>query len=243
MQKPLTNRFLGYYKGRVDFLQLKSIDLFSSMTDEEISLVSGSFSLKKFRKNDVILQEQDTNEFMYMILSGKVKVVQVTEDGKETIIAFHKSGDFFGEMSLIDGKTVPATVVAIENSNVAIISKKDFYTLLLVQNKFIVQLLRILCSRLREAYERIQILSFNNAAQRIRMLFIMLANMYGREEDKGIRLDIKLTHQNIADMTGIARETVTRLVNRAQKDNEIFFEGKVIYLNPEYIRKDFDIKR
>ncbi len=146
-------------------------------------------------------------------------------------------------MSLIDGKTAPATVAAIENSNVAIISKKDFYSLLFVQNKFIVQLLRILCSRLREAYERIQILSFNNAAQRIKMLFIMLANMYGKEEEKGIRLDIKLTHQNMADMTGIARETVTRLINRAQKDNDIFFEGKVIYLNPEYIRKDFEIKR
>ena len=227
----------------MNILPLKGVDLFSSLSDEELAAVGSKITLKKFRKNEVILQEQDTSEFMYIILSGKVKVVQVTEDGKETIIAFHKSGDFFGEMSLIDGKTVPATVLAIENSNVAIISKKDFYSILFVQNKFLVQLLRILCSRLRESYERIQILSFNNAAQRIKMLFIMLADMYGKEEEKGIRLDIKLTHQNMADMTGIARETVTRIINRAQKENEISFEGKVIYLNPEYIKRDFEIKK
>ncbi len=218
--------------------------MFSSLSDDELNQIGGKLVLKRFKKNEVILHEEETGVFMYIILAGKVKVMQITEEGRETILAFHKTGDFFGEMSLIDGKTVPASVVAIENSKIAIVSKKDFYSLLFVQNKFIVQLLRILCSRLREAYDRIQILSFNNAAQRIKMLFIMLADMYGREEEeKGIMLDIKLTHQNMADMTGIARETVTRVINKAQKENDIHFEGKVIYLNPAYLRRDFDIKR
>ena len=225
-------------------MALKDIELFSGLSEGELGLVAAKMNIRKFKRNEVILHEEDTGGFMYVVLSGKVKVMQVTEEGRETILAFHKTGDFFGEMSLIDGKTVPASVVALESSKVAIVAKQDFYSLLFVHNTFIIQLLRILSSRLREAYERIQILSFNNAAQRIRMLFIMLSGMYGGEEtEKGIRLGIKLTHQNMADMTGIARETVTRVINKAQKEKDILFEGKAIYLNPEYLKTGFDIKR
>lgn len=224
-------------------LSLKSIDLFSLLSDDELAEISGKITVRRFKKNDMILHEEDTSEFMYIILSGKVKVLQMTEEGRETILAFHEAGDFFGEMSLIDGKTVPAAVAAIENSEVAIISKNDFYSLLFVQNKVLVQLLRIFCARIRGAYERIQILSFNNAAQRVKTLLIMLSEMNGQETEKGTRLNLKLTHQNIADMTGITRETVTRILNKAQKDGDIFFEGKTIFLNKEYIKKDFNIKK
>ncbi len=226
-----------------DITSLKNIYLFSSLSDDELHRVSEHITFREFKKNQVILREEDTNEYMYMILSGKVKVMQINEEGKETILAFHNPGDFFGEMSLIDGKTAPATVVATENSSVALIARKDFFSMLLGQGKTMLQLLNILSTRLREAYDRIQILSFSNASQRLKMLFIMLAGMYGQKTEKGMRLDIKLTHQNIADMTGIARETVTRIINKAQKENEITMEGKVIYLNPEYLHKDFEIKR
>ncbi len=231
------------YNSNVNLLPLKSIELFSLLSDAELAEISSKISVKKFKKNEVILHEEDTSEYMYIILSGKVKVLQVTEEGRETILAFHGSGDFFGEMSLIDGKTVPASVAAIENSEVAIISKNDFYALLFVQNKVLVQLLRIFCARIRGAYERIQILSFNNAAQRVKTLLMMLADMNGQVTEKGTMLNIKLTHQNIADMTGITRETVTRILNKAQKDGDIFFEGKTIFLSKEYLQKDFIIKK
>ena len=228
---------------QMNSMEIKNIDLFASLSEEELSKISEQITFKEFKKNQVILREEETSEYMYMILSGKVKVMQINEEGKETILAFHNPGDFFGELSLIDGKTAPATVVATENSGVALINKKDFFSMLLGQGKVMMRLLNILSTRLREAYDRIQILSFSNAAQRLKMLFIMLAEMYGQKTEKGIRLEIKLTHQNIADMTGIARETVTRIINKAQKENDIILEGKVIYLNPEYLKKDFEIKK
>jgi len=84
----------------------------------------------------------------------------MTEEGKEIILAVHQAGDFFGEMSLIDGKTTPASVIATEDSLVAIISKKDFYSILLVQNKLTISLLKIFCSRLRKSWDTIQLLNF-----------------------------------------------------------------------------------
>jgi len=215
---------------------LKHIPLFSSLTDQELLGISGKMKIKLFRKNDIILHEEDTNEYMYTILSGSVKVIQTTEDGKEAIIAMHKTGDFFGEMSLIDGRTMPATVLAVEDTQTAIISKKAFNDLVSEQHKVLENLLIILCTRLRDSWNTIQMLNFNNAAQRMKMLFAILSGEYGEKTNEGITLNIKLTHQNIANMAGITRETVTRVIDRWQKDKEItILKNKYIRLHPVFL--------
>ena len=179
---------------------------------------------------------------MYLIVFGKVKVVRTNEEGKETIFAMHQSGDFFGEMSLIDGKTAPATVIATDDSLIAIISKDNFYSLLLTQEKILDQLLQVLCSRLRESWKRIEMLNFKYASQRIRMLFLILSERYGEEASEGLTLNITLTHQDIADMAGLTRETVTRIIDKWQKDGEItILKNKVIHLGPEFLQKDLRI--
>jgi len=222
---------------------LKGIPLFSTLTDEELERIAEKITIGTFKRNEVIFHEEDTNEYMYIILSGKVKVVQTSEEGKEIILALHKPKDFFGEMSLIDGKTAPATVAALENSIIAIIAKRDFRSLLAMQNKVLANLLQIFCARLRNSYSRIQILSFSNASQRIKTLLVMLSNMYGKKADEGVTIDMKLTHQNIADMTGITRETVTRILNRWQKEGEIsVLRNKYIQLNPEFLKPEFSLK-
>ena len=96
-------------------------------------------------------------------------------------------------------------------------------------------LLQSLSSRLRESWKRIQLLNFNDAAQRIKMLFLMLSETYGKETPKGVLLSVKLIHQDIADMTGLTRETVTRVLDKLQKAGEIkVMENKFIQLNSEF---------
>jgi len=222
---------------KIEFL--RNIQLFSSLSDEELLHVSSSIMLKEFKKNEVILYEQDTNEFMYIILFGKVRVIQTTEDGKEIILATHKSNELFGEISLIDGKTSPATVLATEASLIAIISKKDFYSLLIHQSKVLEKMLQILCSRLRESWKRIEILNFKDASQRIKMLFLLLSHDNGQKTPEGVVLNIKLTHQNMADMVGLTRETVTRVIDKFRRDGEIkVLKDKCILLRQDFLQKD-----
>lgn len=214
---------------------LKKIELFSSLTQDELREVQEKVVIKKFRKNEIILHEENTYEYMYVILEGEAKVVQVTGEGKGIIVTMHRAGDFFGELSLIDGKTAPATVTATKDSVTAIISREDFYSLLFSQKKVLENLLHILSSRLREAWKRIQLLNFNNAAQRVKMLLLMLSETYGKETPKGTVLTIKLIHQDIADMTGLTRETVTRVLDKWQKSGEIqILKNKFIQLRPEF---------
>lgn len=222
---------------------LKKIQIFSSLSDNEIDSIISNLVVKKYKKNEIILYEEDTSEFMYIILWGKVKVVRMTEDGKEIILAVHQSGEFFGEMSLIDGKTTPASVISTEDSLVAVISKKDFYSILMVQNKVTISLLKIFCSRLRKCWDTIQLLNFNNASQRVKMLFLMLSDEYGRKSPEGLTLNIKLTHQDIAEMTGMTRETVTRILDKWQKSGDItVLKDKFIRLSQNFLQKDILFK-
>jgi len=223
-----------------EFELLKKIQLFSSLNNQELMQISDKIRIKLFKKNEAILREEDTNEYMYTILSGGVKVIQISEDGRESVLAMHGAGDFFGEMSLIDSKTMPATILALEDTLTAIISKKEFSYLITHHEKVLDKLLIILCSRLREAWERIQILNFNNASQRMKMLFTLLSREYGEKKADGITLNIKLTHQDIANMVGITRETVTRVLDKWQKDGEIsILKNKHIHFNSDFLKGDF----
>lgn len=216
---------------------LRQIKLFNSLTSEELSTILKKLTIRNFRKNQTILYEEDTNEFMYIILYGEVKVVKTTEDGKEILLAVHGSGDFFGDISLIDKKTLPATVVATTDSTIAIISEKDFFYLLYIQKKILDNLLNILCSRLRESWNRIQILSFNNAEQRVKTLFLKYAKDSGTKSPDGIILSIRLTHQDLANMIGISRETVTRIIDKWRKEKElVVFKNKNILLTNKFFK-------
>lgn len=214
---------------------LRKISLFASLTPEELHQVREKFIIKSFKKNEIMLHEEHTNEYMYIILDGEAKVVNTTETGKEILITVHQTGDFFGELSLIDGKTAPAAVTAMKDSVTAIISKQDFYSLLFNQRKVLENLLQLFCSRIRESLKKIQILNFNNAAQRIKMLFLMLSETYGEKTEKGTILKIKLIHQDIADMVGLTRETVTRILDKWQRGGEIeILKNRYILLRPEF---------
>jgi len=228
-------------KKKIEYL--KNIKLFSSLTADELCKISGNITTKWFGKNETILHEEDTSEFMYMIFSGQVKVVKTTGEGKEIILSMHQAGNFFGEMSLIDGKTIPASVVATEESLISLISKKEFFSILHNQKKVFENLLIILSSRLRSSWESIKLLSFNQASQRLRALFFMLIDEYGKKTDEGTELNIKLSHQEISEMTGMTRETVTRVIDKWQKSGEItILKDKLIRLNPSFHKRSTDLK-
>ncbi len=214
---------------------LQKIPLFASLTSDEFRQIQKTVVFKGFKKNQIILHGENTNEFMYIILQGETKVVQTTDQGKEIFITMHHAGDFFGELSLIDGKTSPADVRATKDSVIAIISKNDFYSLLYGQRKVLENLLKILSHRIRDSLKKIQILNFNNASQRIKMLFLMLSETYGERTKEGTILKVKLIHQDIADMTGLTRETVTRILDKWKRGGEIvILKNRFILLRPEF---------
>jgi CRP/FNR family transcriptional regulator len=216
---------------------LRSIPFLACLPDEEFTELERIVIEKHFHKNNVILLEEDTPNFMYVVYSGKVKVVRISSDGKEQIVAIHKKGDFFGEMAILDGKTRSATVIAMEDVHVGLIHRNDFERLL-NNPKVLREIISILCSRLRGSLLMLKVLSFADAEQRIQAILTHLSTQYGVKDQRGILINARLTHKDIAGYASLSRETVTRILDRFVKAGEIeFLDNKYILLKPSFLEK------
>jgi CRP/FNR family transcriptional regulator len=175
---------------------------------------------------------------MYLVYSGKVRVVKMSEEGREQIITIHKKGDFFGEMALLDGKTSPATVIAHDEAAIGLLSKNDFELYLLSHETICRKIIELLCARLRDSWAMIKILSFDNAEHRVMAVLDRLQELYGVVDDRGVIINVKLTHQQIASYASVARETVTRVLNRLEKEEVIqVTDNKAILLKKAFYLK------
>jgi len=217
---------------------LKQIDLFSSLGTEDLLQVGSKIVVKQFKKNEIILFRGDTNNYIYIIFDGEVKVSQSTEDGKEIILFIHQAGEIFGETSLVDRGNSPALIAATKDTFCAIISMKDLYSIMFNYNDILERLIHILSSRLCQSWELIQMLNSNHAPQRVKTLLMMLAKRYGKNAREETILNIRLTHQSIANMTGLTRETVTRIIDVWQRNGDISTKNKLIQLNPAFMQQN-----
>ncbi len=214
---------------------IKSIPFFACLSEEDIEELGHVLIEKHFPRNKIIFVEEDTQNYMYVVLSGRVKVVHAGADGKEHILAVHKTGDFFGEMALIDGKTAPATVIAMDDTDILILSKRDFEEHLLKNNKALREIISVLCARLREAWVVNKVLSLPAAGDRVREVLKLMAMHSGVKDSRGTVITLRLTHQDIADYSSLSRETVTRILNKFIKDGEIeILDDKNILLRPSF---------
>jgi len=214
------------------------ISLFAYLTPEELSDIGKIILEKRFSKNEFILMEQDTPNYMYIMYTGKVKVTQISVDGKEHILAIHKKGDFFGEMSLLDRKTSPATVIAMEDSQIGLLSKDDFDRFFLKDPRLLNQIISLLCSRLREAWLMLKVLSFADAEDKVRAVLKLISTNNGVKDARGTIITIRLTHNDIAGYASVSRETVTRILDRFLINGEIeLIENKLLLLKPPFFQK------
>jgi CRP-like cAMP-binding protein len=217
---------------------ISNIPFFSTLSPAEVEQVELLFKKKQFAKEQIVLYEEDTSNFMYLIYSGKVRVVKMNDEGKEQIITIHKRNDFFGEMSLLDGKTSPATVIAHEDSVIGLLHKMDFEEYLMHNDGIRRKIIELLCARLRESWDMIKILSFNaeNAQDRVMSLLRRLQDLYGVKDDRGVIIDVKMTHQQMASYASVTRETMSRVLRTLEKAEMItVLDNKAILLNNRFL--------
>lgn len=205
------------------FLQHLSVD--------RLNALGSCIKTRYFSRNQIILHADETDRYMYIVTSGSVKVVQSSDKGKESILAIHKKGDFFGEMGLLDGQTSPATVIALEETSLALISKEDFHELFLIDPTITRQIITFLCGRLRDSWLMRRVQSAGNAEEKVLALLRHMAQRHGVRDLRGIILTMRLTHQEIAEFVSLSRETVSRLMTRLVQDGTIeILPGKKILL-------------
>jgi CRP/FNR family transcriptional regulator len=217
---------------------LRGVPLFAGLTDEECSELRRKILFKSIRRNEVILLEEETASFMYIVFSGAVKAVKIGGDGRENILAIHEEGDFFGEMALLDGRTSPATVIALEAAEIGLIAKREFDKYIAEHPAVLRAIIALLCDRLREAWATLQILTSGQAEKRVRVTLGRIANRCGAGGRDGVLVRTRLTHQDIAHCASVSRETVSRLMEKFRRAGEIEIPGRrVILFKPSFFEK------
>jgi CRP-like cAMP-binding protein len=201
---------------------LRRIPLFSAVSDADLDSIASLLIERRFPKNKTIVEEGVSGDYMYVLREGQVKVTKLSSDGREKILELLEAGDFFGEMSLLDSAPRSASVKALVESRVLALSRNDFLSLLRRSPDLAMAVVQELTRRLRQVDEQASSLSFQRVKERTQGLLVRLA----RDEWEGRMRTPSLTHQQMADMIGTSRETVTRVVKGLKEDGWLEQEGK-----------------
>ncbi|HEY3286012.1 MAG TPA: Crp/Fnr family transcriptional regulator [Gemmatimonadaceae bacterium] len=204
---------------------LSTVPLFKSLDATERQRFAELVREKSYPKGSVILFEDDPGDALFVVRSGRVKVVLLAEDGREVILSLMGAGEYFGELSLIDGHPRSAHVIAMEESSILVLHRDDFRRRVETSPGVAWALLQELSRRLRRADEKIGTLVLLDVPGRIARMLLDAA-----EEGGSDVIDKPLTHQTIAHVIGASRETVSRAMREFQDLNWLTTERRRIRL-------------
>jgi CRP-like cAMP-binding protein len=201
---------------------LRKIPLFAGVNEADLEDVADHLIERRFPRNATIVEEGTPGDYMYVIREGRVKVTKLSEDGREKILQMLGEGAFFGEMALLDHAPRSATVKTLAPVRVLALSRADFLSVLRRSPDLAMAVIQELTRRLRETDEQASSLSFQRVKDRTRGLLRRMSV----PAEGGRRETQPLTHQQIADMIGTSRETVTRVVKELKQDGWLEQQGK-----------------
>jgi CRP/FNR family cyclic AMP-dependent transcriptional regulator len=211
---------------------LKSVPMFAGFSQDQLYALVPMITRRSAPRGSAVMHEGDPTDSLYIVISGRFKVMMGEADGKETILSIIGPGEFFGEMGLIDDNPRSASVIAIEPSELLAVTKRAFRKCLVENTELAMAVMRVLVRRLREADRKIGSLAMLDVYGRVaRLLLDMSENVNGEKV-----VTRRLSKQDIARMVGASREMVSKVMKDLQVDGYIDVRGSTIVLrdtNPQ----------
>jgi CRP-like cAMP-binding protein len=205
---------------------LQSVPIFSDLSPSDLNKIAERMIQRTYVKGQMILLEDDLGQTFFVIAGGSVKITRLSDDGREVILAMLGESDFFGEMSLLDGAGRSANVVALEPSEVLTLSRNNFLEILQDYPKISISLLDELTQRIRKSDQQIESLSLSDVEQRIGITLIRLAEELGTIKQGNVKIKNLPYQQDIANMAGTSRETVSRTFKLLEEKGLVTREGR-----------------
>ena len=212
----------------MDISLLRKVPLFEGLKDEDLEAIAKVTITRSYSKDQVIILAEEEGDSLFIIETGQVKVCIVSEDGREVILSMLGEGAVFGELSLLDGKPRSANVIATHNTDLYTVRRSDFLQLIYKVPQIAVGMLAELAVRLRKTDRKIEGLALLDVTSRISETLLQLATEQGSEIEDGILLENRPTHQQLANMSGTTRETVSRVLKRLESQGYIITKGRSI---------------
>ena len=211
---------------------LKEIPIFKSLSDRHLNRLSEDFIVCRINKGETIFHQSDESTDLYIMLDGAVRASLVNEDGEELVLAAFNKGDFFGEMSLLDGEPRSATMIAAENAALGILRRETFLRAVKDDPGIAIDLLSAIVRRMRMADGMIESLAFLDVGQRVLKLLVQIARTEGIKDKDGFFRIKRLTHKELAARTGASREAVSKAMKVLSFRDGVKEEGDCFLVSP-----------
>jgi CRP-like cAMP-binding protein len=204
---------------------------------EVLTRIATSSQTQSYRARQVVYLPGDRAASVHFIATGRVKVSKVTRDGKELTLAYRTSGEFFGETCLLEGGPREEMVEAMETTTTLEVDRATLDQLLSTNAQIAYPFARALIGRWRALQTKVEQLVFKDVGSKLAELLLRLASEHGIEHRRGLVLGLKITHQEMANLIGSTRETVSLTLSQFKKKGFIHTEGrKVILADREALR-------
>ena len=210
---------------------LKQVPLFAGLADEDIGELMSVAKRRTFRNGEVIFHREDPGQVLYVIKEGKVKISLVSPDGQEISLVVFGKGECFGELTILDGLPRSANAVAMEKVECYTLQRSDFHKAIMNNPKIAIQVMEVLSNRLRSTDQMVEDLIFLDVYGRVAKKLLELADVHGAKVENGIRIDVRLTQQELASMVGASRESVNKVMGYFTDKNFISTDKHKITLH------------
>lgn len=190
-----------------------------------------NFSLKKYPAKQIIYDRKDESHYVYIIKKGRVRLSTFSRDGREQCLSIAEDGGMFGELSVIDGLENFATATTVIDSYIYVIPKNDFERIYTSDEQLQVLLLQSLVRKIRILSSLVETLSFESSESRVARYLVELVNSHSSNYNNKPLLDIKFTQQEMADLTGLSRVSVSQIMNFFYEKGVIEKLNGYIYIN------------
>ncbi len=204
--------------------------LFTGLNTRQLDAFKDVVSISAFKKREVVFMEGDECTGLYIIRTGRVKVVRSSHAGKEQIIKILKPGDMLGFEALYDGRTYRNTAMAMDDCELCYMEKNSFFSILVKEPDISRKLIISMGRELDQAYDRIGSLGLLNAREKLAHLLYTLASEYGTRCDRVVKLNLTLSRLEIAELLGITQETSIRLLKSFKDEGILDIKRKEIVI-------------
>lgn len=209
---------------------IRQSDLFESFNPVELGRLLGILEELELPKHHMVFSPGAPSEAIYFIEKGRVRLTRLSPEGKTVILALLGPGDLIGEASWESGEH-DSYAETLEESRIYQISREAFQNFIRENPEFGLRLIQIIGGRLKQAQARIEDLVFRQVPSRVARLLVTLAESHGKVTPNGIRVEFPLTHQEIADLVGSSRVTVTQILNKFRSSQWIDIESKRVTIH------------
>ena len=202
--------------------------LLSSLSPAELQTLAARTVRKLFNAGEVLFSEGEPCNGLHIIARGKVRIFKTSVNGREQVLAVNVPGETVAELPVFDGGPFPASGSAVEETEIAFISRHDFQAYCMEHPEVSLKVLKVVGARLRRLVGIIEELSFTTIRQRLIAALVKLAQTEGRKTERGVEFQLPTTHQELANQLGTVRELISRNLMRLQAEGLLNVDARQI---------------